>query len=201
MNKTLITLLTMASVILSFNAQADTSIVEHYCGKQGAKFKESVTVGSAQRVYVAFGGRIQALGKDKVDEPESLVKAVDSDFEPMQECKDFLLRRYNQDPVARVTFPFDKDQVTDSGKFILDAVAAQRLTYNIVGNTDSVGTDAYNLDLGGSRAHEVAQYLEEKGLPYGSVRVVSLGEANPIAVNTTSEGRALNRRVDITLTE
>lgn len=200
MKTKLFTLLTITSAI-SLSAQAETTVVEHYCGKDGVKFKESVQVDGAQRVYVGFGGKTQVLAKDKVAEPESLVQELDTNFETTQGCEDFLIRRYKQDPVARVTFEFNKDAVTPAAKFVLDGVDGKDITYNIVGNTDSVGAESYNLELGGARAHEVAQYLEENGLPYGSVRVISLGEMAPIAQNTTAEGRALNRRVDITLAE
>ncbi len=198
MNKKRISLLMLTSAI-SFGAYADTTVVEHYCGKNGVKFKESVKVGAGERVYIGFGSRAQIKGKNKQPEPEALIENVNADFKTTKDCQDFMTHRYKEDPAARVTFEFNKDRLTSSAKFVLDGVRDKKATYNIVGNTDSVGSETYNLELGGGRAHEVAQYLEENGLPYGSTRVISLGEMNPIALNNTDEGRRLNRRVDVTL--
>jgi outer membrane protein OmpA-like peptidoglycan-associated protein len=200
MNKKLITIIAVSSAI-SLGAHAETTVVEHYCGKENVKFVESVKVDAAQRVYVGYGGKSQVVAHQRVATTDSVVENINANVDTAQNCKDFLIRRYKQDPAGRVTFEFDKDDLTKTATFVLDGVGDDILTYNIVGNTDSVGTDAYNLELGGGRAHEVAQYLEKKGLPYGSVRVISLGEMDPIALNTTSEGRALNRRVDITLSK
>jgi outer membrane protein OmpA-like peptidoglycan-associated protein len=200
MNKKLITIIAMSSAI-SLGAYAETTVVEQYCGKDGVKFVESVKVDSAKRIYVGFGGMSQVVAKERVATTDSVIEDINANAAISPNCKDFLLRRYKQDPAGRITFDFDKDILKPTAKFVLDGVGNELTTYNIVGNTDSVGTDAYNLELGGSRAHEVAQYLEKNGLPYGSVRVVSLGEMDPIALNTTAEGRALNRRVDITLSK
>ncbi|MGX9418280.1 OmpA family protein [Vibrio sp. RC27] len=200
MKNKIITLIAVCSAI-SLSAQADTTVLQHYCGKSGVKFVESVEVDSANRVYVGFGGMTQDVGRNPVVESDAVIKSVNKDITVAQGCKDFLVRRYKEEPSGRVTFEFDKDELTPAAKFVLEGVGDELLTYNIVGNTDSIGTDNYNLELGGARAHEVAQYLEKNGLPYGSVRVISLGEMDPIALNTTAEGRALNRRVDITLSK
>jgi len=66
----------------------------------------------------------------------------------------------------------------------------------IIGHTDNAGNPQSNLDLSDRRAHAVRTYLMNKGIE--SFRLVSVGrgEANPIATNSTPEGRALNRRVE-----
>jgi outer membrane protein OmpA-like peptidoglycan-associated protein len=79
-------------------------------------------------------------------------------------------------------------------------------TVRLVGNADSSGDDAYNLELGRKRAAEVQKALVAaiERLRPGHSRAVqivvqSLGEAKPIADNTTPEGRARNRRVEVFL--
>ena len=67
------------------------------------------------------------------------------------------------------------------------------------GNTDSVGTDAYNKALGERRAAAVFDYLESKGVSPNRLKKVSFGEGKPIASNMTAAGRAQNRRVDIVI--
>lgn len=68
----------------------------------------------------------------------------------------------------------------------------------IAGHTDSVGSDEYNYELGKKRAESVAKYLITKKRvdPMGVVSV-SYGKTAPLADNTTVEGRAKNRRVEI----
>jgi outer membrane protein OmpA-like peptidoglycan-associated protein len=75
-----------------------------------------------------------------------------------------------------------------------------RATYvEIVGHTDDVGDDAYNLALSLERAQSVSDYLVSKGLDPNKVVVTGMGESDPIASNSTPEGRAQNRRVEVLL--
>ena len=65
------------------------------------------------------------------------------------------------------------------------------------GNTDSVGSDAYNKALGERRAKAVFDYLKSKGINPNRLKMVSFGESKPVASNATDAGRAQNRRVDL----
>jgi outer membrane protein OmpA-like peptidoglycan-associated protein len=68
----------------------------------------------------------------------------------------------------------------------------------IEGHTDSVGSDRYNLQLSERRARRVKQYLvRHYRLPPAQLLAVGRGEAEPIADNTTPEGRQKNRRVEL----
>ena len=70
----------------------------------------------------------------------------------------------------------------------------------IEGHTDSKGTDAYNMALGMRRAQSVKAKLLEFGMDPGRiVGTVSKGEEEPVATNTTDEGRAQNRRIEFKL--
>ncbi|WP_175676804.1 OmpA family protein [Burkholderia ambifaria] len=69
----------------------------------------------------------------------------------------------------------------------------------VTGHTDSVGNDAANLTLSKRRAETVAGYLKAHGLNAQTVSVSGRGSADPVASNATAEGRASNRRVDISL--
>ncbi len=70
---------------------------------------------------------------------------------------------------------------------------------SITGHADSRGTDAYNQALGMKRAESTAKYLEGKGLSPEKMQTLSRGESEPVADNSTDEGRAKNRRTEITL--
>jgi outer membrane protein OmpA-like peptidoglycan-associated protein len=68
----------------------------------------------------------------------------------------------------------------------------------VAGHTDNVGAEYYNYVLGQRRAVRVAGYLVGKeGVDPMQVRVVSYGASKPIADNSTSSGRRMNRRVEI----
>ncbi|KFG94764.1 membrane protein [Burkholderia paludis] len=86
----------------------------------------------------------------------------------------------------------------------LDTLLNERTarTYSLVtvtGYTDSVGGNAYNLALSKRRADAVANYLRAHGQKTAAWSVSGRGKADPIAVNTTAQGRARNRRVEISL--
>lgn len=67
------------------------------------------------------------------------------------------------------------------------------------GHTDSQGSDSYNQALSERRANSVAEYLLAKGVIEARIESVGFGESQPIADNGSAEGRALNRRVEISL--
>jgi OOP family OmpA-OmpF porin len=103
---------------------------------------------------------------------------------------------------ADTLFDFDKSALKPEGKAALDklsvGIKGMKLEVIIaVGNTDSVGTDAYNMALGQRRAQSVKAYLVAKGIDSNRIYTESKGKSNPVASNATAEGRAKNRRVDI----
>lgn len=105
-----------------------------------------------------------------------------------------------------VNFAFDKAALTASGKQVLDNVVAfinQEMAYvkmiNVVGHTDSVGTEAYNQKLSVRRAKAVSDYLISKGIPAAKISTTGKGESEPVADNKTAAGRAKNRRSTVTI--
>ncbi|WP_228292267.1 OmpA family protein [Candidatus Thiothrix anitrata] len=69
----------------------------------------------------------------------------------------------------------------------------------IAGHTDSVGSDASNLQLSQQRANSVRGYLAGAGVMAQRMQAVGYGESRPVADNASEAGRANNRRVEITL--
>jgi len=67
----------------------------------------------------------------------------------------------------------------------------------VVGHTDSIGSDAVNNRLSKERADSVAQYLVGQGVQQVRIETLGAGKAYPIADNSTDAGRAQNRRVEI----
>ena len=75
------------------------------------------------------------------------------------------------------------------------------MNVQITGHTDSQGSDAINNPLSKDRADAVRDYLVAQGVPATRISTAGRGEHQPIADNTTAEGRAKNRRVEIFLRE
>lgn len=90
----------------------------------------------------------------------------------------------------------------DLEQMLRDLVVAGNTLVEIHGHTDSVGDPAANMTLSEQRAFAVKQFLEQQAklsFPEGRVRIFSHGQQNPVAPNTTDDGRAKNRRVEIVL--
>lgn len=107
---------------------------------------------------------------------------------------------------ADTLFDFDKSALKAGGTGKLDALVESLKGANVevivaMGHTDSLGTDEYNQKLSLARAEAVKAYLVGKGIDGKLVRTEGRGESQPVATNATSEGRALNRRVEIEVTE
>lgn len=70
-------------------------------------------------------------------------------------------------------------------------------TVQVVGYTDSTGSDAINLPLSENRALSVKNYLVSRGVAPQRITTQGMGPNNPVASNATAAGRAANRRVEI----
>ena len=73
-------------------------------------------------------------------------------------------------------------------------------TVNVIGHADNTGGAAFNQDLSARRAQSVSSALISSGVSPSRIRSIGRGEDAPIASNLTAEGRAQNRRVEITIT-
>jgi len=75
----------------------------------------------------------------------------------------------------------------------------EKTAVNITGYTDSTGTLAKNMTLSQQRADSVASSLITQGVAANRIRTNGAGPNNPVASNSTTEGKAQNRRVEIVL--
>ncbi len=102
-----------------------------------------------------------------------------------------------------VTFEFNEDRLTANAKTVLDELVVPLMKRYpdmivvVAGHTDSIGEDAYNQDLSERRAKSVVTYLIESGVMAESMTAKGYGESEPITTNGTSDGRELNRRVEL----
>jgi outer membrane protein OmpA-like peptidoglycan-associated protein len=102
----------------------------------------------------------------------------------------------------RVFFDFNKDTVRPEAQKVLD-IMAQNMKRDVpdanllvLGHTDAIGSDAYNIDLSKRRAQSVLAGLIRRGVDPVQLGSVAIGKNQPIAPNSTDEGRARNRRVE-----
>lgn len=105
---------------------------------------------------------------------------------------------------GNVTFALNSAKLNPQFDDVLDKLANTLLEYNqtviqIAGHTDSTGSHDYNMKLSLQRAESVKAYLVSRGVPPARLVTVGAGPDYPIASNATEEGRAQNRRVEITI--
>jgi outer membrane protein OmpA-like peptidoglycan-associated protein len=105
---------------------------------------------------------------------------------------------------SNITFKSGGYAMNNSFFEVMDSVVlvVQEFDKTIIvsaGHTDSWGSDSSNKLLSQRRAHAVSGYLQQKGVVQARLETIGFGEKQPVASNGTAEGRALNRRVEISL--
>ncbi len=104
---------------------------------------------------------------------------------------------------ATLLFDFNSSQLSEKSKvelavLLAEVNAAKSYTLDIVGHTDDVGSDAFNVRLSQRRADAVAQFFKEKGIKVNT-SVQAKGESQPQFQNDSENNQALNRRVEVIL--
>jgi outer membrane protein OmpA-like peptidoglycan-associated protein len=105
---------------------------------------------------------------------------------------------------SNITFDSDQSDVKPQFYDTLNSVAIvfkefDQTLIDVVGHTDSDGSDDYNQDLSRNRAASVARYLSAQDIDRNRFSVEGRGEREPIASNASSRGKSQNRRVEITI--
>jgi outer membrane protein OmpA-like peptidoglycan-associated protein len=101
-----------------------------------------------------------------------------------------------------VLFAFNKYELKPEARERLAKISGIVLAYpdlklEIDGYTDSVGSDEYNEQLSDKRAESVRDFLVSNGVNMNNVVARGMGKADPVADNSTAQGRQLNRRVEL----
>jgi outer membrane protein OmpA-like peptidoglycan-associated protein len=105
---------------------------------------------------------------------------------------------------GNVTFATGQADIRSDFYPVLDSVGLvleefEKTLVEVVGHTDSTGSDAINQPLSERRAASVGAYLQSRGVIPQRLATFGVGSRYPVADNDTADGRALNRRVEITL--
>jgi outer membrane protein OmpA-like peptidoglycan-associated protein len=116
------------------------------------------------------------------------------------------LRKQRRLALYGIRFDSGKDVLRAESDATLDEVAGllrqdPALRLLVEGHTDATNTDAFNLDLSERRARAVVAALVKRGIDGGRLQAKGFGKSRPVADNATAQGRALNRRVEVSLPE
>lgn len=158
---------------------------------------------------------INKIVKDNTVETMDRLKAIEADnaalnakVKKMEEEKSIVLN--NNEVVAsypNVEFEFGSDIITMDSYATLDKIAeslkdnTNSAKLNVSGYTDYIGTNEFNQDLSVKRANSVKVYMLKRNVPASRISIIGYGEENPIAPNSTDDGRQQNRRVEFQLTK
>jgi outer membrane protein OmpA-like peptidoglycan-associated protein len=164
----------------------------------------------------ADAARTAALGEQQKAQAEAERQrmAAEEAIRQKEAMRQRLLNQLNQvletkdtDRGLVVSMP---DVLFDSGSYTLKPAARERLArisgivlaypdlrLEIEGHTDSVGSETYNQTLSEKRAASVRDYLVTSNVPINSVIARGFGKTRPVADNSSSAGRKLNRRVEM----
>ncbi|MFM2589812.1 OmpA family protein [Vibrio sp. TBV020] len=177
----------------------------YYCQQGSNEYQEQVIVGSGQKVMYHQGPFMQITANS--DSQEQL-DAVRHNLEAVgveAQCAQYLLSHATIDEndqwqanlIAQILFDFDKSALNAQSRYLLSQLKVRiedgDSNLMVVGNTDSVGAEQYNLVLGLKRSQAVTEFLDIDS------EANSDGELHPITSNDSEYGRHLNRRVEIEL--
>lgn len=116
-----------------------------------------------------------------------------------------LVTTATKDDWEEINFEFNSAILSDGYPSMLRLAALLRehggYRVKLTGHTDSTGPEKLNEDLALRRANAVKQFLEKYGAQPGQITAVSAGEREPKVQNTTAEGRFINRRVEMAVTD
>ncbi|MEQ9350948.1 MAG: OmpA family protein [Vicingaceae bacterium] len=146
------------------------------------------------------GERIRTLQVEKA-KIEYLVNNSDSKSELEKKQNK---QNPNETDIYYIYFQFNQYALSENDRGILDLVIDVLKNYSsanveLVGHTDNIGSDAVNMRFGEVRAISAMRYLKRHGISEDRISIESKGETMPVASNETSEGRAKNRRVEVSI--
>jgi outer membrane protein OmpA-like peptidoglycan-associated protein len=151
-------------------------------------------------IGAAVGGTTGAVIGNKMDKQAEEIKKSVPDVQVVRVGEGIVVEFSSS-----ILFGFDKSNLSSNAKTNLDKLVIILKDYEdtnieVQGHTDSKGSEAYNKKLSEQRATAVSQYLMEKGIKNFRLSINGFGELLPKYINTTDEGRLLNRRVEFLIT-
>ena len=151
-------------------------------------------------IGATVGGVAGAIIGKKMDKQAEEMKKVLGDAEVRREGEGIVINFKE-----KVLFAFNSADLGNNAQGNLDKLVNILNKYpdtniEVIGHTDSKGTDDYNQSLSERRATAVTSYLRTHNIASARLSVKGMGETDPVASNDTEEGRAQNRRVEFVIT-
>lgn len=201
--RSLITVLALSMV--AYISSASAAQQDYYCLK--GNIETQTTTSISQVTGMASHREGYLVISENSNDPELKAKLLGNFSKTKNEadCDSFIKNQVllsdDSGVLARIHFDFDSHRLSPLAREALDKLSTslkeeQRQVF-VDGHTDSVGSNAYNLDLGLRRAEAVVAHLSAKGLNKEKMVIRSFGKSSPLKPNNTSENRALNRRTEI----
>lgn len=159
----------------------------------------------AQRVKMATDAEALRVKESTDAEARRVKDLADAEARRLAEQKNretmILLEKGKTVVLKGVNFDFNKATLRGDSETILmmaynALVAKPDVQIEISGHTDNVGSQQYNQVLSLQRAQAVRNWLVQKGIASNRMKTVGKGQNEPVAPNTTEEGRAENRRIE-----
>ncbi len=162
---------------------------------------KGTAIGAAIGAAVGTGAGV-LIGK-KMDKAKAAAEAVkNAQVETITDANGLQAVKVTFD--SGILFATNKADLNSAAKSSLNQFAANVLTVNpdmdvaILGHTDNTGTDAINNPLSLQRAQSVSNYLKSQGVTAKQLKTIEgKGSTQPVADNSTADGRQQNRRVEV----
>jgi outer membrane protein OmpA-like peptidoglycan-associated protein len=176
--------------------QAELTAAKEAQLKAEAEAKQAQLKAEADAKQAAERARAQAATEESAALRAQLLQQLNSVLQTTDSPRGLVVN------MADVLFDFGKYDLKPDAKLKLAKLVGiiqshPGLHLAIEGHTDSVGSDEANMKLSQQRADTVDDFVIQQGLKEDTVTAVGMGKADPVADNSTSEGRQANRRVEI----
>ena len=179
-----------------------------YCDNTFNEYQHEITVGDVVGLAQHRQGFLQVEETSDSLELKTMLVRQSKLGPDRSGCRTWINNQKNHhsdETVARLYFGFDQSNLTTMGRNALSQLAEslkdEDSAIAIEGHTDNKGSEGYNQALGLRRALAASGALLTEGVDANRIVVRSYGESQPVATNSTEEGRAQNRRSEIKTSE
>lgn len=195
-------------------ALLSVAMVFSSCGASRSVQGGAIGAGSGAAVgagmgAIVGGGRGAAIGAVVGGSAGAIIgNKMDKQAAELEQIEGAQVEKVNEGEAIKVTFESgilfatNSSTLNTASRAALDKFAASLLNnpdtdVKVYGHTDSTGSDAINNPLSQRRAESVYNYLVEKGVAGSRMESKGFGSTQPVADNSTAQGRAENRRVEV----
>ena len=191
------------SVSVTFvDLQKNDTLITKYCNSEG-EYDYKIPSGEYELTFSTEGRQFYSR---KITIPlnfpeEELIVNTNLEMQLIVEEEVLLIAEKDTFFIDDIFYGFDSYSLNEDAITFLDKLTKLLTEYpkiiiRIYGFTDSIGSSEYNQFLSERRAGSVGSYLEGKGITNDRITIKGFGETKHIAINSSSEGRKINRRVE-----